>query len=144
MTTRLRLLPIAAKKITSHLMVVLLIVALLGFLALFLWQSLQIQKMQGEYQRKKDELALVQARTDGLQDHLDFYKGPGYLLYVEAVARQALGLVKPGETVVLTIPDTTTSQSAGIKADSPTANAPPSGQSHKTNWQNWLGFFLGQ
>jgi hypothetical protein len=81
-----------------------------------------------------------------LQEHLDFYKGPGYLLYVEKVAREALGLVKPGETLVLPVEEGVPAVVPGSSSPS-SANAPPvaNGQStaRKSNWQNWLQFFLG-
>lgn len=131
------------KDLSSRLMVAILIVALLGFLGLFLWQSLQIQKMQNEYIQKKADLAVVQERNDRLQEHLDFYKGPGYMLYVEKVAREALGLAKPGETVILTVPTGSPSGVAG-QANQPNATGSPTDADlKKSNWQNWLEFFIG-
>src|SRR5690349_4425708 len=103
MAVRFKLVRTAAQKISSHLMIALVIVGLLVFLALFLYQSLQIQSMQAKYSATQHDLALIQERNDLLQEHLDFYKGPGYLLYVEKVAREALNMVKPGETVVLAV-----------------------------------------
>src|SRR5690242_1188380 len=96
----------AAQKLSSHFVIALVIVGLVVFVTLFLYQSLQIQSKQNDYNQTRQELALLQQRNDQLQEHLDFYKGPGYLLYVEKVAREALNMVKPGETVVLaTQPD---------------------------------------
>lgn len=145
MAERTRRVQLAAKKVSSQMMVVLLIVALIGFLGLFLWQSLQIKKMQDEFERKKTELAAVQDRNNRLQEHLDFYKGPGYMLYVEMVAREALGMAKPGETVVLTVPDNGTADTAvsSPNAGNPGAVAPPSQAQKKPNWRNWLDFFIG-
>lgn len=137
------------RKLSSQLMVVVMIVALVGFLGLFLWQSVQIQKMQGEYNRQQADLAAVQERNGQLQEHLDFYKGPGYLLYVEKVAREALGLVKPGETVVLAVSDTNTASStAGPSVANPAVKSqstlqPAGPPKPKQNWQNWLQFFTG-
>ena len=140
----------AAQKLSTHLVTALVIVGLLVFIALFLYQSLQIQSKQNEYNQTKQELALLQERNDQLQEHLDFYKGPGYLLYVEKVAREALNMVKPGETVVLaTQPD----GRPAVPAAKPTApadsTAPAAGDQaaatkSKSNWQNWLAFFVGQ
>jgi cell division protein FtsB len=137
----------ATKKLSSRLMVALLIVALVGFLGLFLWQSLQIKKMQDEYDQKKAQLAAVQERNARLQEHLDFYKGPGYLLYVEKVAREALGLVKPGETAVMVVSDNrnmTSSPAIGsAKSGTTGANAPPHEEKKNPNWRNWWDFFIG-
>jgi cell division protein FtsB len=144
----------ATQKISSHLVIALVIVGLLIFVALFLYQSLQIQAKQNEYNQTKQELALLQERNDQLQEHLDFYKGPGYLLYVEKVAREALNMVKPGETVVLASkPDGRGADPAATQPTAPAAdsNAPPAAastatgdQKPRTNWQNWLAFFVGQ
>ncbi len=130
-------------------MIALVIVGLLVFIALFLYQSLQIQSMQAKYNDTRQKLALSQENTDLLQDHLDFYKGKGYLLYVEKVAREALNMVRPGETVVLAVQpggrtavssqpaDTASPQTGAV-----TGQTAP--QKPKSNWQNWLAFFIGQ
>lgn len=149
MAVRLKIVREAAQKLSSHLMIALVIVGLLVFMALFLYQSLQIQSMQNKYNTTKHDLALLQERNDLMQEHLDFYKGPGYLLYVEKVAREALNMVKPGETVVLAVqpggrpapasqPAVASSPQTGVVGD----RAGP--QKPKSNWQNWLSFFIGQ
>ncbi len=141
----------AAQKLSSHLVIALVIVGLLVFVVLFLYQSLQIQSKQNEYNQTKQELALLQERNDQLQEHLDFYKGPGYLLYVEKVAREALNMVKPGETVVLaTQPDGRPAVAPASPAATADSTAPPAAAASdqaaatKSNWQNWLAFFVGQ
>lgn len=143
----------AAQKLSSHLVIALVIVGLIVFVTLFLYQSLQIQSKQKEYNQTKQELALVQERNDQLQEHLDFYKGPGYLLYVEKVAREALNMVKPGETVVLaTQPDGRAAAVAAPATAPADSSAPPAAAASnqgppaktKSNWQNWLAFFVGQ
>jgi hypothetical protein len=122
-------------------------------MGLFLWQSLQIQKMQNQYDTTQADLALLQERNDLMQEHLDFYKGPGYMLYVEKVAREALNMVKPGETVVLAVqPEGDRVAAASQPANSAGANGVKTGlapgqtapQKAKSNWQNWLAFFIGQ
>lgn len=142
MKERFDSLNLAARKLTSRLMIVFLIVALLGFLGLFLWQSLQIQKVQADYERKQAEYAVLEERNDRLQEHLDFHKGPGHLLYVEKVAREALGLVKPGETLVLPVEESGAPTSAAPSGSSLTGQA-TSQSKQRPNWQNWLQFFLG-
>lgn len=155
MTFRFGFVRTVTQKISSHLVIALVIVGLLIFVVLFLYQSLQIQAKQNEYNQTKQELALLQERNDQLQEHLDFYKGPGYLLYVEKVAREALNMVKPGETVVLASqPDGRGTAAAANQPAAPANSAaPPAGasasatggdQKPKTNWQNWLAFFVGQ
>ncbi len=144
MAIKSKALELAARKLSSHMMVAIIIVVLVGFMGLFIWQALQIRGMEGEFNAKKAELTAVEQTNTQLQEHLDFYKGPGYLLYVEKVAREALGLIKPGETVVLTVPDT---DQPGVTAPNGTK---PVGNNNvvatpkkKPNWRNWLDFFIG-
>ena len=137
----------ALKKLSSQLLLVLLIVAIVAFVGMFIWQSIQIKDMQAKFQQKQTELAAVVERNDRLQEHLDFYNSPGYMLYVEKVAREALGLAKPGETVVLAVPDTNSASpsSASNPTGKDTAGATPNQSTpKKPSWQNWLGFFFGK
>jgi cell division protein FtsB len=146
----------ALAKLSSQVLVLLLIVGLVTFIGVFVWQSIQIKKMEADYQQKKTELAAVQERNDRLQEHLDFYNSPGYMLYVEKVAREALGMSKPGETVILTVPDKA-GPAAPATASNPsqfqtqpnassvnksTPNQLTSSQPKKPSWQNWFGFFF--
>ena len=148
MAVRFKMVRTAAQKLSSHLMIALVIVGLLVFLALFLYQSLQIQSMQARYTATQHDLSLVQERNDLLQEHLDFYKGPGYLLYVEKVAREALNMVKPGETVVLAVQsDGRPSVASAVPVDTgpaPAVTSQAAAAKPKSNWQNWLSFFIGQ
>lgn len=148
MAVRFKFVRTAAQKVSSHLMIALVIVGLLVFLLLFLYQSLQIQSMQNKYAATQHDLALIQERNDLLQEHLDFYKGPGYMLYVEKVAREALNMVKPGETVVLAAqgdgrPAVATAAPVDTGPAPAVASQAAAGKP-KSNWQNWLSFFIGQ
>jgi cell division protein FtsB len=153
MRDKLKIVRQIIQKLSTHFIIALVIVGLLVFMGLFLWQSLQIQKMQNQYNTTQADLALLQERNDLMQEHLDFYKGPGYMLYVEKVAREALNMVKPGETVVLAVqPEGDRVAAASQPANSAEANGVKTGlapgqaapQKAKSNWQNWLAFFIGQ
>lgn len=151
MRDKLKLARQLIQKLSAHLMIALVIVGLLVFIGLFLWQSLQIQKMQNQYNTTQADLTLLQERNNLMQEHLDFYKGPGYRLYVEKVAREALNMVKPGETVVLAVqPGGNRPAIANQPANPAEATAVKTGQAAtasqkpKSNWQNWLAFFIGQ
>ena len=142
-------------KLSTQLVVILLMVGMVAFVAVFIWQSFQIKKMEGDYQQKKTELAAIQERNDRLQEHLDFYNSPGYMLYVEKVAREALGMAKPGETVILTVPDkagppspaSITDPAQAITKTDPNAKTTPNVLTpppiKRPSWQNWFGFFFG-
>jgi len=64
---------------------------------------IEIWRMRGEIRQIQEEIAAAEARNDALRQELD------YLLsdeYIEKVAREELGLVKPGETpVIVTTPN---------------------------------------
>ncbi len=63
------------------------------------------------------------------------------MLYVEEVSREALGLVRPGETVILTVPDNTAVSLDPSKAKAQlVASTSPN---KKPSWQSWFGFFFG-
>lgn len=138
-----------ATKLSTQLLVLLLIGGMVAFVAVFILQTVQIKKMEGEYQQKKTELAAIQERNDRLQEHLDFYNSPGYMLYVEKVAREALGMAKPGETVILTVTDNAgppSPSTAVLVATKPDLKANPDPLTaptiKKPSWQNWFGFFF--
>ena len=129
-------------KIGSQLVTIVLIVAALAFVGMFIFQSLRIHDMQDTNQSRKAELAQYQERNTRLQQQLDFLQSPGYMLYVETVARQALGLAKPGETVVLPVPQG--SNGTAIRPGTSTVPAKSSPESKpKSGWESWLSFFFG-
>jgi len=132
------------QKLSSKIIILVLIVAVIGFIGLFISQSFRIKAVQTDYEKGQAVLQQIEDRNAKLKEHLDFYQNsPGYMLYVEKVARESLGMAKPNETVILPITDNNgTLQDAQVSV--PTlvnTSAPPA--PHKANWQNWLGFFFG-
>lgn len=131
---------------TSKVMIIVIVMAVLAFTGLFIYQSIRIRDMQNNYAAAQADLQRLQDRNSKLQQHLDFYNSPGYMQYVEKVARETLGMAKPGETVVLPITDgkgTVNANNSTVTTQSTQPNiasipAPP-----KSNWQNWLSFFIG-
>lgn len=134
----------AARKVSSQLLVGLLVVGIVAFVGVFIWQSIRIKEMQAEFQEKQTALKAVEERNNRLQEHQDFYNSPGYMLYVEKVAREALGLAKPGETVVLAVPDKGLAGPANpsTKPTTEAANSANAPSGKKPSWQNWFGFFF--
>lgn len=131
------------KKLSSQFLIALGIVGVIAFIGLFLFQQVQIRKMDADLRQKKTLLGTVEERNNTLQQHLDFYNSPGYMLYVEKVAREGLGLAKPGETVILTVADKTTTAPQEAKTN-PTPEPTVTQAPKKPGWQNWFGFFSGQ
>lgn len=137
---RLTKLKAGVQRLGARLITSLLIVAGLVFVGMFVLQSIRIRDMQVQYDQKKQEFAQVQERNERLQQHLDFLKSPGYLLFVEKVAREKLGLAKPDETVILPVQ----TNPAAVASPEPTVRQrPPTLAKNKPIWQNWLGFFFG-
>lgn len=132
-------------KLSSRVILLVLMVAVIGFIGLFISQSFRIREVQSQYETNLADLQRIQDRNNKLQEHLDFYdKSGGYMLYVEKVARESLGMAKPNETVILPITDNNGTLG---KTDVPIAHPNDASKStpptHKSNWQNWLGFFFG-
>ncbi len=141
----------AAKRLSSQFLMIVLAVGVVAFVGLFIWNSFRIKEMQADFQKKQTEFAAIQERNDRLQEHLDFYNSPGYMLYVEKVAREALGMSKPGETVLLTVPDknvsgpvaaTSTDPAKGKAASELGAVNPVQSAPKKPGWQNWFSLFF--
>jgi cell division protein DivIC len=107
------------QRLSSKLMLIALLLVLLTFVGLFVMQSFRIRDMQAQYETAQAGLRQVQDRNAKLQDHLDFYNGPEYALYIEKVARESLGMAKPGETVILPISD----NNGTLQNQAPTSNA---------------------
>ncbi|MEI7555834.1 septum formation initiator family protein [Candidatus Chlorohelix sp.] len=139
-----RLSPLVAK-LSSRLIIIGLLVVAFAFVAIYIGQSFRIREMREQSDQKKAELALYEERNTQLKQQLEFLQGPGYMLYVELVARQALGLARPDETVILPV-----QQGANGAAIRPgqapvgqKVNAPPLEQKSKTGWDSWWSFFFG-
>lgn len=70
----------------------------LGLCILFLPTEVKIMRMQGELkQLQREENALLQKQKE-IKEKIRFYSSDAY---VEEAARRDLGLVKPGEALVL-------------------------------------------
>ncbi len=131
-------------KLGSQVITIVLVIAAIAFTGMFIFQNLRIHDMQDQRDAKAAELAQYQERNDKLQQQLDFLKGPGYMLFVEAVARQALGLAKPGETVILPVQQGANGDAIkpgnSTVAKAPKTVTPPA---PKSGWESWLSFFFG-
>lgn len=137
---RLNSLKSGARWLTARLFTSLLIVAALIFVVMFIAQSFHIREMQAQFDQKKAEFALVQDRNLKLKQHLEFLNSPGYMLFVEKVAREKLGLAKPDETVILPVYPAG-SPMRGVEQASVTAQ--PNQNQNKPIWQAWFNFFFG-
>lgn len=117
----------------------LVITVALFIAASWAWGSVSVlernYKLQGEIDAKNRQLKLVQLETDTLRLEQNYYKSDEYK---ELALRQRLGLVRPGESVLILPPNT-----AAAKA----ANKPQPAQAAHTvkpsNFQQWVNFLFG-
>jgi cell division protein FtsB len=141
-TSRLRLDSVknGAKWLGGKVFAAVMLIATLIFVIIFVLQSIQIRNMQGQYEQKRAEHALLEERNLRLKEHLEFLNSPGYMLFVEKVAREKLNLAKPDETVILPVFSETKPATAPEQTQA--KPAPPAPQSRPA-WQAWLSFFFG-
>lgn len=143
------------QRLTSRVMWLGLGVIIVVFIGLFIWQAFRIRDMRVEYDQTVVRIDALKARNDKLQNQLDYLKGPGFDVYAERVAREALGLAKPGETVIL--PLDPTPQTINAPAPTPVAVAAASNSSatltppqivtpqpkNEAVWQHWVDLVFG-
>lgn len=95
------------------------------------------------YQLRQEAKALqqhidqLQKDNRQLSQKLDYYKSDQY---IEKVAREELGLVRPGDVPVIVVSPDSTSQPS-LEAPTPTPAATPAGPPAPT-WQRWLSVFV--
>ncbi|NTW61310.1 hypothetical protein HGB24_01300 [Candidatus Saccharibacteria bacterium] len=107
----------------------------------WIWGSLGVMQrnygLQKELEDKKRQLLVAQLDTKNAQLAQKYYKTNEYK---ELAARQLLGLVKPGESVLILPPN---SQEA-INADSKYATkSVVLGVVSKSNFEQWMDFLFG-
>jgi len=108
----------------------------------WLWGSLQVMQrnygLQREVDQKKRELQLAQLQTESLQLQKRYYETDEYK---ELAARESLGLVMPGESVLI-LPENSDAAKNADKTASPAAPT-PSTSNQTSNLEQWLNFLFG-
>ena len=117
------------------------VIAVALFIALsWAWGSVSVMgrnyKLQREIDTKNRQLKLVQLETDTLRYEQSYYKSDEYK---ELAVRQRLGLVSPGEKVLILPANTKTARE--VDTQSSAAAAQPS--TKPSNTQQWLNFLFG-
>jgi len=108
--------------------------------ASWVWGSLGVMQRNYDLQKdvdyKKRQLQLADLETSSLELEQRYYKTKEYQ---ELAVRQGLGLVLPGEKVLI-LPD----NSLAAKAiDQPTQTQPIGGAEAISNYQQWINFLFG-
>ena len=81
---------------------IIVLVAVIVIIALFnFWQNMQkMSKLEKEINNIKEEIAAAEAENEELREQLENTNDPEY---IEEVAREKLGLVKPGEMLLIPV-----------------------------------------
>lgn len=110
---------------------------LLSFAVAIAGRGMQMYRITQDEARLQREVAELEARNIALRTQKEFYNSD---FYVERVAREELGLVKPGDTGVIVVRRTPAESSAGAAetvAPLPAA-APKREPGQLEQWGNWL------
>lgn len=86
------------KKRGFNLKKVLFIITVVYCCFILITQQIRINKIKKETVSYQSELKLLQVKNQKLQDEVRMSKSE---MYIEKLAREKLGLIKPGETPVI-------------------------------------------
>jgi len=122
------------------------LVILVAFLiaAGWVWGSLQVMQrnytLQKEVDYKKRQLQLVELQKDSLQLQNRYYTTNEYK---ELALRDSLGLVMPGEKVLILPDNTAAVKAADTAASTSKTSSAPVVQDKTSNLEQWLNFLFG-
>ncbi|MES2876664.1 MAG: septum formation initiator family protein [Patescibacteria group bacterium] len=117
------------------------LVVLIGLFvaASWVWGSVQAMErnydLQKEIDYKQRELRLAELETQKLQFEQNYFKSDEYK---ELAVREKLGLINPGEKVLILPPNTEAASADEKKAAGDTPRAVP-----ESNFQAWINFLFG-
>lgn len=118
------------------------VVMLVAFLIAFgwLWGSLQVMErnymLQREVDNKQRQLVVTELQKETLELQKRYYETNEYK---EMAARESLGLVMPGEKVLI-LPQNT---EAAKEADQAPGGAPVAAAQESGNFEQWMNFLFG-
>lgn len=108
----------------------------------WVWGSLQVMQrnysLQKEVDYKKRQLQLAELQKDSLELQKRYYETNEYR---ELAARESLGLVMPGESVLILPDNSEAAKQADAKASRSSTAAVP--QEQTSNLEQWLNFLFG-
>lgn len=121
--------------LVQRLLVLLLVFLTASFFYATVSKALEVYSLKREANRLQQEIQAAQARHEQLLRQRDFLQTEAY---IETIAREELGLIKPGETALGILPATGASPSRRPTPEpSPPAPRPPS-------WERWWELFFGE
>jgi cell division protein FtsB len=105
----------------SVVVTLLFALLLLGFLFAFVYPTRTYLKQREEIQASQSRLGILQRETAALERDTERLGGDAE---VERIAREQYGLVRPGETPYVLVPETTPETTPETNPETP-ASAPP-------------------
>ena len=110
----------------------------------WVWGSLQAMQrnysLQKEVDLKQRELQLSQLQMESLQLQQRYYQTDEYK---ELAARDALGLVMPGEKILILPPNSEEAKKADAQSTAPASTTTAAPQNTTSNMEQWLNFLFG-
>lgn len=107
----------------------------------WIWGSLQVMQrnytLQKEVDYKRRELQLTELQKQSLELQQRYYETNEYK---ELAARESLGLVMPGEKVLILPENSEAAKQADVKK---TTNVPTVAREQSSNLEQWLNFLFG-
>lgn len=102
---------------------------------------LQNQALAHQLAQQRGIVRTLEAQNSALADQLTYQQTPAY---VEQVAREQLGLMKPGDHVIQLQTATASQPPAPAATPTPAAPAPKpaAGPPPEPNWRRWFDLFL--
>ena len=108
----------------------------------WMWGSLQVMQrnygLQKEVDYKQRQLQLAQLQKDSLELQQRYYQTNEYK---ELAARESLGLVMPGEKVLILPENSEAAKKSDTKTSPSSSQAVP--QDKTSNMEQWLNFLFG-
>jgi cell division protein FtsB len=122
---------------------VVLVLCGLYFAVAFAGQAWKAKTLGETLSAERATLRTQQATNAELQTRLDGLTGSAYDTYAERVAREKLGMVKPGDRAVLVVPDPKAPSLAEEPAPLPAdLSAPQAAPPPQPVWRQWVAVFF--
>jgi cell division protein DivIC len=103
-------------------------------------RAVQNYEMQQEAKTAERRVEQLKKENQALNQQLEYYRSDQY---IEKMAREELGLVRPGDVAVAIVGTPGTVTSELLPTPTPFATPGPSNRD-KPNWQRWLSLFTGR
>lgn len=105
-------------------------------------KAVQGYEMRQEARAIQQRIEQLKQENRRLSRELDYLKSDEY---IEKVAREELGLVRPGDVPVVIVPPDGQRVQSTLPIPTPTPSPTPSPERRSIpNWQRWLALFMGQ